>query len=210
MYLWSRQLTLRPGSFVEGGAALAGVMSHINANTSYDFSLWQSLLGAPLGSFAVTTRFESYGAFTDEIARVYAEDADYVAMVDAAGVHLAANPEDSLWNVIHTVGDMSEVPNVALNFAWQANPAEVAASAAWAVEFATYAQGLGGGAGSVSISNWGVTNGVRMVWGYDSVAELEERNGVSMADPGIGERIVASADVGIPLNFQSAVARRIL
>ena len=40
MYLWSRQLTLRPGSFVEGGAALAGVMSHINANTSYDFSLW--------------------------------------------------------------------------------------------------------------------------------------------------------------------------
>jgi hypothetical protein len=78
------------------------------------------------------------------------------------------------------------------------------------VDLATWANGLTGTPASVSVSTLGVPNAVRMVFGYDSVADMEERLAAGQADPGFGERLVASAEIGVPLNFQSAVARRIL
>lgn len=210
MKMFNRLMTLKPGSLVEGTEAMVDAVTHINANTSYDFTLWQSLLGGPIGSFGVSTMVRSYGDYTDEVARLYAEDEAYVAKVDAGGAHLAGNPEDSLWNIVHAVGDMSEVPNVMSNVMWQMNPPEVAPSIAWAIELATYVNGIGGTPVSVSFSQWGLPNYIRLLWAYESVAAFDEATTAVQGDPGFVERLAATAEIGTPRDMQTGLIRRVL
>jgi hypothetical protein len=210
MKMFNRLLTLKPGSLVQGTAGMVDAVSHISASTGYDFTLWQSLLGAPVGTLGVSAMVRDYGDYTDEVARLYAEDEAWVAKVDASGAHMAGNPEDSLWNIVHAVGDMSEVPNVVSNIMWQMNPAEVAPSVAWAIELAAYSNGIGGAPVSVSFSQWGLPNYIRLLWGYESVAAFDVASTAVQGDPGLGERLAATAEIGVPRDMQSGVMRRIL
>ncbi|MBC8195545.1 MAG: hypothetical protein ISR43_00980 [Acidimicrobiia bacterium] len=210
MYIFNRELTLKPSSLIDGTAAMSDAVSHISASTGYDFSLWQALLGAPVGSLGVSAMVGEYGAYTDAVARAYAEDEAWLAKVAASGEHMASNPVDSLWNVVHAVGDMSEVPNVISSVAWQMNPAEVAPSVAWAVDLANYVNGVGGAPVSVSFSQWGLPNYVRLIWAYDSVAAFDEATSSVRQDPGFGERLAATAEIGVPRDMRTAVLRRIL
>ena len=162
MYLWNRVMTIRPDAFAEGSAAMAETVGYFNANSDYDFTLWQVLLGYPVGSVAVATRFESYGPYTDAMAELNARP-ETLAATSAVGASLAANPDDSLWQVVHTAGDASEAANVVSNFAWQVDPDQVPASMAWAVEMATFMNGLSGTPVVVGFSQYGEPNSLKQL-----------------------------------------------
>ena len=91
-----------------------------------------------MGTFGASCRIDSYGDFTDEVARIYADDEAYVGKVEAMGSHMAGNATDSLWNVIHAVGEQSEVPNVCSVVRWKVFPSDLKAGMAMAVEMVDF------------------------------------------------------------------------
>jgi len=210
VYLYNRLLTVRPDAMQAGSAALVDAVTHLNGGSTNQFALWQGLLGGPVGTFAASCRMESYGAFTDEVARVYAEDQSYVDKAQAVGAHMVGSAVDSLWNVVHTAGDVSETPNVVSNFAWQVNPHEIAANMEWAIETATFMNGQSGTPATVGFSQYGLPNTFRFIFGYDTVADLEERTAATQAHPGFAERMAATGALGVARDMQSGIARRIL
>ena len=208
VYLYNRQLTLRPDSLRAGSAALVDAVTHLNANSSNQFALWQGLLGAPVGTFGASCRVESYSDFTDEVGRIYAEDEAYVDKVETLGTHLVDSPEDSLWSVAHVAGEMGDVPNVISAVRWQTEAKDFPAGIAFATEMADFFNSLHGATVSVSTSIWGVPFGIGLLTAYDSVAHFEESTAASQADPSFRDRLTRA--VAIPASNQHGVMRRIL
>lgn len=208
MYLYNRQLTVKPDALRAGTAALVDAVGHLNANSSNQFALWQTLLGAPVGSFAASCRVESYGDFTDEIARVYAEDEAYVDKVEAVGAHLVGSAEDSLWSIVHVAGEMGDVPNVCSGVRWQTEGKDFPAGIAFAIEMADFFNSVHGATISVSTSTWGVPFGIGLITAYDSVAHFEASTTASQADPTFRDRLTRA--VAIPGSNQHGVMRRIV
>ena len=78
------------------------------------------------------------------------------------------------------------------------------------IDMADYLNGLTGTAVTVAVSQWGTGPSVRMMFGYDSVGQVQERTAVATADPGFMERAKAfQNDVGRSIESRSSVLRRI-
>jgi len=208
MYIYNRQLTIKPDSLRAGNASAAGLISYLNQNTSLQFNLWQGLLGGPVGTVGASSRLDSYSDFTDEVARLYAEDEAYVDMVEAAGAHFVGNAEDSLWNVVHVAGEQGDVPNVCSVVRFQTEGRDFPSGVAFATEMADFFNSIHGASISVSTSTWGVPFGISVIAAYDSVAHFEASTMATQADPGFRERITGA--VGIPGSNMHAVMRRVI
>ena len=209
MYIYNRQLTIRPDSLRAGSAALVDAVTHLNDNSSYQFALWQGLLGAPVGTFGASCRIDSYGDFTDEVARIYADDEAYVGKVEAMGSHMAGNATDSLWNVIHAVGEQSEVPNVCSVVRWKVFPSDLKAGMAMAVEMVDFFHSVHAAPMPVSMSMWGEASAIGIIGGYDSVQQFEEGSRAVQSEGSFFDRLEANA-VGIPGSNMHGVMRRII
>ncbi len=208
MYIYNRQLTIKPDSLRAGSAALVDAVTHLNGSSSNQFALWQGLLGAPVGTFGASCRVESYSDFTDEVGRLYAEDEAYVDKVEIIGSHMVGNAEDSLWSVAHVAGEQGDVPNVCSVVRWQTEAKEFSAGVAFATEMADFFHSVHGAPISVSTSTWGVPFGIGLITGYDSMAHFETSTTASQSDPSFRERITRA--VAIPGSNMHGVMRRIV
>ncbi len=210
MKLWNRLMTIGTAG---GGAATAvpamiAAVEHFNDNTDYDFALWQGLLGGPVGSCAVSTRFESYGEYTAAMQDMNARP-DTLAVVGPVTEVLAGGPEDSVWSIIHAAGDVSEVPNTVANIINRFDIEQMPAAVAQAIDFADFTHELSGTPATVCTSIWGTGPTVRIIWGYSSVTDFEQRTEAAMASPAFAEKVAANASGPRPADSQSGVAIRI-
>ena len=209
VYLYNRQLTIKPDSLRAGSAALVDAVSHLNANSSNQFALWQGLLGAPVGTFGASCRIDSYGDFTDEVARLYAEDEAYVDKVETMGTHMDGSATDSLWNIVHAVGEQGEVPNVCSVVRFKVIPAELKAGMAMAVEMVDFFHSIHGAPMTASMSMWGEASAIGIIGGYESVQQFEEGSRAVQSEGSFFDRLEANA-VGIPGSNMHGVMRRIV
>ncbi len=210
MKLWNRLMVIGTSG---GGAAAAvpamvGAVEHFNANTDYDFALWQGLLGGPVGSCAVSTRFESYGEYTAAMQEMNARP-ETPAAVGSVTEALAGGPEDSVWNIIHAAGDTSEVPNTVANVINRFDMEQMPAAVAQAIDFADFTHDLTGTPATVCTSIWGTGPTVRIIWGYSSVSDFEQQTESAMASPAFAEKVAANAGGPRPTESQTGVATRI-
>jgi len=209
MFLWNRQLTIRPDSFKAGVAALVDGVAHVNSVSDYEFSLWAPVLGT-LGQFGVSARCEDFGPFADEMAERGASDEVFGAKLDAMGSCMAGNPQDTLWDVLHVAGEMGDTPNVCAVVRWQAAPHQLMSAIQFGIGMADYVSGISGSTTTVSATNYGYPNGICLITAYDSVADFQTASLAVNADGGFAELLAASESVGRPETIESVLIRRIL
>ena len=209
MYLWNREMFLSPAHLNEGVAGLVDAVTHVNSVSDYEFRVWATVLGT-FGRVGVGSTCEDFGAFSDEMATRGMEDEVFRAKVDAVGQSMAGNPEDSVWNILHTTGDAYEVQPVIAIIDNRLEVDQMPGAVMGSIDMADYLNGLTGTAVTVAVSQWGTGPSVRMMFGYDSVGQVQERTAVATADPGFMERAKAfQNDVGRSIESRSSVLRRI-
>lgn len=210
MKIWNRQLTLDTSADAVGRGvpALVAACEYFNANGDTQYSLWQGLLGQ-VGSLAVSARIDSLGGWVEGNAELLTR-ADTQMVFARVFENLSEPPEDTVWNVLHGAGDMSEVPNVAANVINRYDLEQMPAAVAQAIDFADFTHELTGTPATVSTSIWSTGPMVRIIWGYASATEFEQRTEAAMTSPEFAEKVAANADGPKAIESQSAVGLRIL
>lgn len=210
MYLWNREMQVAPEHLNEGVAGLVDAITYVNGVSAYEFRLWATVLGT-FGRLGVGSTCDDFGAFSEEMATRGMEDESFRSKVDAVGKCLAGNPEDSVWNVIHTTGDAYEVRPVIAIIDNQWETSQMGGVVAATIDMADHLNSLAGTPVTVAVSTWGTGPSVRMMFGYDTVGQVQERTAVAMVDPGFQELGRAfNAEFGSTRDGRSSVLRRIV
>jgi hypothetical protein len=120
-------------------------------------------------------------------------------------------PEDSFWDVSHTVGDWSETPAFVTNIVHRAPLPQMGPLAAAAIGVADQLHEVTDAPIIVCTSVMGTGPSVRLILGWDSLSDWSEKTARGMADPGFQERVgVAAALPGVTLLAESNVMRRLV
>jgi len=209
MYLWNRLMEPNPERFVEAAPAMVDAVNHVNEVSAYQFNLWAVVLGR--AGFGVSALCPDFGAFSEEMATRGLEDAAFREKVSAVGACMQGALEDSLWQVVHSVGDWPDAPAVISNAIWSPQQgSDLASNIAWAVEMTTYVGDALGARSVVCAGGPGTAMTVRVYNGYDSVADWQERTAAGAADAGWQERMQAVTAIADASTLETNLLRRLI
>lgn len=102
MKLFSRTVTLR-GNPRDTVPYIRDIHALVNEKSSFEISLWQGLLGMPVGSYAFSTVVETRTELLAGMAELE-NDAEYYDLLDRGQDFFVAPAEDALVEVLHTSG----------------------------------------------------------------------------------------------------------
>ena len=211
MKLWNRVFLMDPGRQGEASAALVAAHEAINGMSGYGYNLWETVVGTQ-GEYGASALVTDIDAF-DSGESIYA-DADLEAMgplVTAVNDCVSGRPEDSFWDVSHTVGDWSETPAFVTNVIHRAPLPQMGALTGIAIGVADRLHDVTNTPIIVCTSVMGTGPSVRLILGWDSLGGWSDGTARGMADPGFQERIgVAAALPGVTLLAESNVMRRLV
>ena len=211
MKLWNRVFLMEPGRQGEASAALGAAHEAINGMSDYGYNLWETVVGTQ-GEYGASALVPDIDAF-DSGELIHA-GADLEAMGPlAAAVNdcVDGRPEDSFWDVSHTVGDWSETPAFVTNIVHRAPLPQMGPLAAAAIGVADQLHEVTDAPIIVCTSVMGTGPSVRLILGWDSLSDWSEKTARGMADPGFQERVgVAAALPGVTLLAESNVMRRLV
>ena len=211
MKIWNRVFLMDPTRQSEASAALVAIHEEVNSVSDYGYNLWETVVGTQ-GEFGASALVSDVERFTSgELMHADADGEKLGALAAAVNACVDGRPEDSFWTVAHSVGDWSTVPNVVANVVNTLHIEQMADSVGALVEFVDYMHGLSGTPVTVCTSFWGTGPAVRLIWGYESLGDFDERTSRGMSDPGFHERNAAmAATVGPPVVTTSNVMRRLV
>ena len=211
MKLWNRVFLMEPGRQGEASTALVAAHEAINGMSDYGYNLWETVVGTQ-GEYGASALVPDIDAF-DSGELIHA-DADLEAMGPlAAAVNdcVDGRPEDSFWDVSHTVGDWSETPAFVTNIVHRAPLPQMGPLATAAIGVADQLHEVTNTPITVCTSVMGTGPSVRLILGWDSLSDWSEKTARGMADPGFQERVgVAAALPGVTLLAESNVMRRLV
>jgi len=209
MYLWNRLMEPNPERFVEAAPAMVDAVNHVNEVSAYQFNLWAVVLGrAGLGVSALCPDF---GAFSDEMAARGLEDELFRQKVSTAAACMQGAAEDSLWQVVHSVGDWPDAPAVLFNAIWRPlQGSNLLENVTWAMEMNTYLGEAFGARSVVCTGGPGTALSIRLYNGYDSVADWQERTSAASADTGWQERMQAVTAIADTSTLDTGLIRRLI
>ena len=211
MKLWNRVFLMEPGRQGEASTALVAAHEAINGMSDYGYNLWETVVGTQ-GEYGASALVPDIDAF-DSGELIHA-DADLEAMGPlAAAVNdcVDGRPEDSFWDVSHTVGDWSETPAFVTNIFHRAPLPQMGPLTAAAIGVADQLHDVTNTPIIVCTSVMGTGPSVRLILGWDSLSDWSEKTARGMADPGFQERVgVAAALPGVTLLAESNVMRRLV
>ncbi len=210
MKLWNRVIRVKPETLSEGNASLIDAHEYINSVSDYNYALWETVIGT-LGEFGVSALCPDIESFYSGSLIHPEMDAETMQKkAEAVNMCVDSLPEDSLWNIIHTVGDWSNVPNIVANVINTIHVEQVAENLESTIEFVDYMHQLSGTPVTVSTSFWGTGPAIRLIWGYESLTDFDERTTKGMTDTGFHERNAKNAErFGAPVRTQSNVMKRL-
>ena len=142
MKIWNRVFLMNPGRQGEASAALTAAHEAINGMSDYGYNLWETVVGTQ-GEYGASALVPDIDAF--DTGEPMHPDADLEAMGPlAAAVNdcVEGRPEDSFWDVSHTVGDWSEAPAFVTNVIHRAPLAQMGSLTAAAIGIADQLHGV--------------------------------------------------------------------
>lgn len=209
MYLWNRLMEPSPARFVDAAPTMVDAVNHVNEVSAYEFNLWATVLGRT--GFGVSALCPDFGPFSDEMAARGLEDDVFRGKVSAAAACMQGTPEDSLWQVVHSVGDWPEAPAVLGNNIWQPlQSSNLLENVGWAMDLATYLGDTFGARAVVCTGGPGRALSVRVYHGYDSVADWQQRGAAMQADAGWQERMQAVTAIADGSTLDTGLYRRLV
>ncbi len=211
MKIFQRLIQFRPECSLEGAAKVTDIVEYMNSSTDLTWYGWQTLAGAPVGSFGISTRAESWSdllaaqpaMFEDagfvsrvsEMTAMYQEPAqDWVMSPIAGSENMPAEPMEFLVNTVNRAAfhNVSRAIDVSQRFCEMVNSIAGTPAAALMTPL---------GEGGCSFA---------MLLYYESMAQYEERNNpdvwAMVGDSPIQTDAVDVFDASASLQ---AVARRI-
>ena len=211
MKLWNRVFLMDPGRQGEASAALVAAHEAINGMSDYGYNLWETVVGTQ-GEYGASALVPDIDAF--ESGESIHADADLETMgplVAAVNDCVCSRPEDSFWDVSHTVGDWSETPAFVTNVIHRAPLPQMGPLTGMAIGVADQLHDVTNTPIIVCTSVMGTGPSVRLILGWDSLGGWSDGTARGMADPGFQERIgVAAALPGVTLLAESNVMRRLV
>ena len=211
MKLWNRVFLMDPGRQGEASAALVAAHEAINVMSDYGYNLWETVVGTQ-GEYGASALVPDIDAF--ESGESIHADADLETMgplVAAVNDCVSSRPEDSFWDVSHTVGDWSETPAFVTNVIHRAPLPQMGPLTGMAIGVADQLHDVTNTPIIVCTSVMGTGPSVRLILGWDSLGGWSDGTARGMADPGFQERIgVAAALPGVTLLAESNVMRRLV
>ncbi len=211
MKLWNRVFLMDPRRKAEASAALVAAHEAINGMSDYGYNLWETVVGTQ-GEYAASALVPDIDAF-DSGEPIHV-DADLEAMGPlAAAVNdcVDGRPEDSFWDVSHTVGNWSETPAFVTNVIHRTPLPQMGALTVAAIGVADRLHEVSEAPVIVCSSMMGTGPSVRLILGWDSLSRWSEGTASGMADPGFQERVGAAATLpGVTLLAESNVMRRLV
>ena len=111
MYLWNRLLMASPAKFTEAAPLLMDAVAYVNSASDHTYNLWGTVLGQT-GGFGVSALCADFGALSDEMAARGIGDETFRDKVSAVGACMDGSPEDTLWEIVHSIGDWPDAPAV--------------------------------------------------------------------------------------------------
>ena len=211
MKLWKRVFLMDPGRQGEASAALVAAHEAINGMSDYGYNLWETVVGTQ-GEYGASALVPDIDAF--ESGESIHADADLETMgplVAAVNDCVSSRPEDSFWDVSHTVGDWSETPAFVTNVIHRAPLPQMGPLTGMAIGVADQLHDVTNTPIIVCTSVMGTGPSVRLILGWDSLGGWSDGTARGMADPGFQERIgVAAALPGVTLLAESNVMRRLV
>jgi hypothetical protein len=200
-----------PGRQGEASAALVAAHEAINGMSDYGYNLWETVVGTQ-GEYGASALVPDIDAF--ESGESIHADADLETMgplVAAVNDCVSSRPEDSFWDVSHTVGDWSETPAFVTNVIHRAPLPQMGPLTGMAIGVADQLHDVTNTPIIVCTSVMGTGPSVRLILGWDSLGGWSDGTARGMADPGFQERIgVAAALPGVTLLAESNVMRRLV
>ena len=211
MKIWNRVFLMNPGRQGEASAALTAAHEAINGMSDYGYNLWETVVGTQ-GEYGASALVPDIDAF--DTGEPMHPDADLEAMGPlAAAVNdcVEGRPEDSFWDVSHTVGDWSEAPAFVTNVIHRMPLSQMGSVTAAAIGIADQLHGVTNAPIIVCTSVMGTGPSVRLILGWDSLGRWSEGTARGMADPGFQERVAGAAALpGVTLLAESNVMRRLV
>ena len=211
MKIWNRVFLMNPSRQGEAAAALTAAHEAINGMSDYGYNLWETVVGTQ-GEYGASALVSDIDAFAS--GEPMHLDADLEAMGPlAAAVNdcVEGRPEDSFWDVSHTVGDWSGPPAFVTNVIHRASLPQMGPLTAAAIGIADQLHGVTNTPIIVCTSVMGTGPSVRLILGWDSLGHWSEGTASGMADPGFQERVSGAAALpGVTLLAESNVMRRLV
>ena len=210
MQIWNRVFLMEPGRQAEATGALVAVHEAINAVSDYGYNLWETVVGTQ-GEYGASALVPDIEAFTS--GALMHDDADGEALgALAAAVNdcVDERSEDSFWNVAHVLGEWSEVPAYVTNIFHRPPLEQLGPLAGASIGVAERFHEVTGAPITVCTSVMGTGPSVRLIVGWDSLADWAAETARGMTDSGFQERLgTAAAIPGVTLMAESNVMRRL-
>ena len=208
MYLFTRQVLVNPAHLRAGMAHSLEMLSYVNQRSELQVSLFQVLQGAPLGTLTFAYQTESYAASVEAMDTLVGSD-EYLEKVEAGAAYFFGSPEDRLGNVIHVAGEVSGPPAAAAIVSARLEVDQTRKAVTWSVELADYLTNATGVPTALLTSNVGQYGTLSWLRYGESLAQLEESESKTNADPGFLQRLEESAGFFVPGSGTGALSRKI-
>jgi len=208
MYLFTRRVVTNPAQFRAGVAHAISMTEYVNQRTDLELSLYQTLQGEPLGTLTFAYRTESFAASLESVDEMIASD-EYLSKVEAGAAYYVGNAVDRLGRFAHIAGELSGPPAAASVVTATINLPQVSRAMEWSVDVADYITNLSGVPIAVVTSNVGQYGTVSWISYGQSVAQLEQSQEKSNADPGFLQRLADSAELFVPADVIGDVGERL-
>lgn len=207
MLSFSRFGTL-DGAHIREGLAFVNEVTDcvIEVTGKDDISVYSALFGAPVGSIAWATTFDSHAEFGDLNATLMMND-DYLALVEKGTPLFLGPPEQVMREVIDT--NMTEAPAVVGVVTARAKVDQIAKAIEWGVDIHQYATGVTGTSGAFLVDLYGPMGSMTWYGGGPDLASLDESNSKLNADPGYLRRLEDTGNLFIEGTGQQAILQRI-
>ncbi len=175
MYLFVRTRTCRPERMADAAAFAVDITTRASTVTGLDLSSWQTIFGAPAGTFSWTTTVESH-AELGEATEKLAVDVGYLDAVQSAAELFDGPAEDSLVDVVATVGDGGHRGRVANVVTARCAPGKISEAMTWGVGMMEYVGEVTGLDGMFTRSMYGPWASVAWISLADSFDEVDAGN----------------------------------
>ena len=208
MLLFSRTVTLTGGPR-KTMPIVADLAAYVNEHTSLDWAVRTVLFGAPLGTFAFTSRVESHAELFDATAGLNSDNA-FADLVEKVSPFLAGPPQDQLREVVHGTATSSEVGQVAQVVTATVAGGKFAAALAYGVEITDHVSSTTKTSIVFCRNLYGPFGGVSWLSAAANMAGADAAGAALAADGSYIEALDRAGDLFEPGSAHSALSMRII
>ena len=207
MLMWNRFMNARVGSAGAATQALVDVVQSANEITGRGASVYQSLIGPPMGRIWVADMYRSVGELVAVQDQLWA-DQNFVAQSMELADLLDRAPEDITARIVQVSGEMSSPPDVMSVVTWHGEPRTWQKTMEWACKMADAGAEATGWTNVVMAMTQPRPFTVGILSNMGSFDELDA--GPADGPPAAMVELMAEYPEGTrPVEMESMVARRI-